>query len=53
MLLEHKFVNRHLDAKPITDLLLEYRAEVVEEVVDDDGEVSKIITYIFCRENSK
>uniref|UniRef100_T1PC73 Polo kinase kinase n=1 Tax=Musca domestica TaxID=7370 RepID=T1PC73_MUSDO len=37
-LLQHAFINRDLDAKPIKDLLLEYRAEVVEEVVDDEAE---------------
>ncbi|XP_073847033.1 sterile20-like kinase isoform X2 [Musca autumnalis] len=37
-LLQHSFINRELDAKPIKDLLLEYRAEVVEEVVDDEAE---------------
>lgn len=35
----HSFINRELDSKPIKDLLLEYRAEVVEEVVDDENEV--------------
>uniref|UniRef100_A0A1I8PK28 Protein kinase domain-containing protein n=1 Tax=Stomoxys calcitrans TaxID=35570 RepID=A0A1I8PK28_STOCA len=38
ILLQHDFINRDLDAKPIKDLLLEYRAEVVEEVVDDEAE---------------
>ncbi|XP_011179528.1 serine/threonine-protein kinase 10 isoform X2 [Zeugodacus cucurbitae] len=38
ILLQHKFINCELDAKPIKDLLLEYKAEVVEEVVDDDAE---------------
>ncbi|XP_065368643.1 serine/threonine-protein kinase 10 isoform X2 [Calliphora vicina] len=37
-LLQHAFINREIDAKPIKDLLLEYRAEVVEEVVDDETE---------------
>jgi len=40
MLLQHGFINSNLDAKPIKDLLLEYKAEVVEEVVDDEAEVS-------------
>lgn len=31
-----------MDAKPIKDLLLEYKAEVVEEVVDDEAEVSAV-----------
>ncbi|CAD0206387.1 unnamed protein product [Chrysodeixis includens] len=38
-LLKHEFVSGNLDSKPLRDLLLEYRAEVVEEeVVDDDSE---------------
>ncbi|KAI8116124.1 Serine/threonine-protein kinase 10 [Lucilia cuprina] len=37
-LLQHAFINREIDAKPLKDLLLEYRAEVVEEVVDDEAE---------------
>ncbi|XP_017838294.1 serine/threonine-protein kinase 10 isoform X1 [Drosophila busckii] len=37
-LLQHGFINSNLDAKPIKDLLLEYKAEVVEEVVDDEAE---------------
>jgi len=33
-------VNGNIDAKPIRDLLLEYKAEVVEEeVVDEELEV--------------
>ncbi|ENN82279.1 hypothetical protein YQE_01344, partial [Dendroctonus ponderosae] len=35
-LLRHPFVNRTLDVKPLTELLLEYRAEVVEEELTDD-----------------
>lgn len=35
-LLKHPFINRTLDSKPIRDLLLEYKAEVVEEEVTDD-----------------
>ncbi|XP_030388546.1 serine/threonine-protein kinase 10 isoform X2 [Scaptodrosophila lebanonensis] len=38
VLLQHNFINTNLDAKPIKDLLLEYKAEVVEEVVDDEAE---------------
>jgi STE20-like kinase len=35
------FINRDLDPKPIRDLLLEYKADVVEEeVVDEEAEVS-------------
>ncbi|XP_028034413.1 serine/threonine-protein kinase 10 isoform X1 [Bombyx mandarina] len=38
-LLKHDFVGGNLDSKPLRDLLLEYRAEVVEEeVLDDDSE---------------
>lgn len=37
-LLKHPFINRDLDVKPIRDLLLEYKAEVVEEDVIDDPE---------------
>ncbi|KAM3955298.1 LOW QUALITY PROTEIN: sterile20-like kinase [Aphomia sociella] len=38
-LLKHEFVSGNLDAKPLRDLLLEYRAEVVEEeLLDDDSE---------------
>lgn len=39
--LQHSFVNKELDSKPIRDLLLEYKADVVEEeVVDEDTDVS-------------
>ncbi|XP_032307213.1 serine/threonine-protein kinase 10 isoform X1 [Drosophila ananassae] len=38
VLLQHSFISRDMDAKPIKDLLLEYKAEVVEEVVDDETE---------------
>lgn len=42
-LLKHPFINCTLDAKPIRDLLLEYKAEVVEEeITDDDGEVKEL-----------
>ncbi|CAG0894161.1 unnamed protein product [Darwinula stevensoni] len=34
-LLEHSFINRVLDSKSIRDLLLEYKAEVVEETLED------------------
>ncbi|XP_045782015.1 serine/threonine-protein kinase 10 isoform X3 [Maniola jurtina] len=38
-LLKHEFVSGDLDSKPLRDLLLEYRAEVVEEeLLDDDSE---------------
>lgn len=39
-LLNHPFIDRKLEAKPIVDLLLEYKADVVEEeVLDEEGEV--------------
>ncbi|XP_037712526.1 serine/threonine-protein kinase 10 isoform X2 [Drosophila subpulchrella] len=41
VLMQHGFINRNLDSKPIKDLLLEYKAEVVEEVVDDETEKLK------------
>ncbi|XP_050676365.1 serine/threonine-protein kinase 10 isoform X2 [Leptidea sinapis] len=38
-LLKHEFVCGELDSKPLRELLLEYRAEVVEEeLLDDDAE---------------
>ncbi|XP_076295361.1 sterile20-like kinase isoform X3 [Lasioglossum baleicum] len=38
-LLKHSFINRSLDSKPIRDLLLEYKADVVEEeLVDEEAE---------------
>ncbi|XP_044740531.1 serine/threonine-protein kinase 10 isoform X3 [Chrysoperla carnea] len=38
-LLKHQFINCTLDSKPIRDLLLEYKAEVVEEeLLDEDME---------------
>lgn len=42
VLLSLPFISGNLDCKPIKDLLLEYKAEVVEEeVVDEEAEVSK------------
>lgn len=39
-LLKYPFISGTLDSKPIRDLLLEYKAEVVEEeLTDDDPEV--------------
>nr|XP_045597779.1 serine/threonine-protein kinase 10-like isoform X6 [Procambarus clarkii] len=35
-LLQHPFICKDLDVKPIRDLLLEYKAEVVDEDMDDD-----------------
>lgn len=47
MLLQHAFICRDIDAKPVKDLLLEYRAEVVEEVVDEETEVNiNIIDFV-------
>ncbi|KAF5301527.1 hypothetical protein FQR65_LT08831 [Abscondita terminalis] len=41
-LLKHPFISCTLDSKPIRDLLLEYKAEVVEEeLTDDDPEAHK------------
>ncbi|CAG4948322.1 unnamed protein product [Parnassius apollo] len=41
-LLKHDFVSGDLDSKPLRDLLLEYRAEVVEEeLLDDDSETKR------------
>ncbi|XP_054013062.1 serine/threonine-protein kinase 10 isoform X2 [Hylaeus anthracinus] len=41
-LLKHPFINRNLDSKPIRDLLLEYKADVVEEeLVDEEAEKAK------------
>lgn len=43
-LLVMSFIRGDLDSKPIKDLLLEYKAEVVEEeVVDEEAEVIVII----------
>ncbi|XP_043503646.1 serine/threonine-protein kinase 10 isoform X2 [Polistes fuscatus] len=41
-LLRHPFISRNLDSKPIRDLLLEYKADVVEEeLVDEEAEKAK------------
>ncbi len=41
-------MNKELDSKSIRDLLLEYKAEVVEEeVVDEDAEVGLTILSLF------
>ncbi|KAL0110629.1 hypothetical protein PUN28_013899 [Cardiocondyla obscurior] len=38
-LLRHPFISRNLDSKPVRDLLLEYKADVVEEeLVDEEAE---------------
>lgn len=38
-LLKHPFIACTLDSKPIKDLLIEYKAEVVEEDVEDDSHI--------------
>lgn len=51
-LLKHPFISEIVDAKSICDLLLEYKAEVVEEeLTDDDPEVS-VFGKIFCLNNT-
>lgn len=49
-LLKHPFINRTLDSKPIRDLLLEYKADVVEEeLVDEDTEVAFVaLSFVFA-----
>lgn len=49
-LLKHPFINRNLDSKPIRDLLLEYKADVVEEeLVDEETEVvSNFLLLFIC-----
>lgn len=43
-LFQHSFICGELEVKPVRDLLLEYKAEVVEEeVVDEEVEVSCIL----------
>lgn len=52
VLLTLPFINRDIDSKPIRDLLLEYKADVVEEeVVDEEAEVSSHLDVI--REKSQ
>lgn len=47
-LLKHPFINRNLDSKPIRDLLLEYKADVVEEeLVDEETEVVSNFLLLF------
>lgn len=52
-LIKHPFISRTLDSKPIRDLLLEYKADVVEEeLVDEEAEVdivSPLIPAIIIR----
>lgn len=44
----HPFINRTLDSKPIRDLLLEYKADVVEEeLVDEEAEVIIFVLFYF------
>ena len=41
-LLKHPFIACTLDSKPIKDLLIEYKAEVVEEEdIEDDGQIGE------------
>lgn len=51
VLISFPFINRDLDPKPIRDLLLEYKADVVEEeVVDEEAEVSvKCFLYLILK----
>lgn len=47
-LLRHPFVSRNLDPKPVRDLLLEYKADVVEEeLVDEEAEVGFMFHPVF------
>jgi len=49
--LQCPFINCTLDSKPIRDLLLEYKAEVVEEeLLDEEAEVRSVYIFfcIFC-----
>lgn len=39
---KHPFICKDLDVKPIRDLLLEYKADVVDEEVDDDTDDQRI-----------
>ncbi|XP_069946378.1 STE20-like serine/threonine-protein kinase isoform X6 [Cherax quadricarinatus] len=41
-LLQHPFISKDLDVKPIRDLLLEYKAEIVDEEVYEDGDDQRI-----------
>lgn len=51
-LLRHSFVSGDLDPKPVKDLLLEYKAEVVEEdVTEDDSEVCNILQIVVFKNN--
>jgi STE20-like kinase len=46
--LQYPFINCTLDSKPVRDLLLEYKAEVVEEeLLDDEAEVKSIYFLFF------
>ncbi|XP_055371933.1 serine/threonine-protein kinase 10-like [Condylostylus longicornis] len=46
ILLNHPFISGYLNPKPVKDLLLEYKAEVVEEeVVDEENEESRESTF--------
>lgn len=41
--LQLPFIDCKLDSKPIRDLLLEYKAEVVEEELEDEEEVIYLV----------
>lgn len=45
--LQHPFITRATDAKPVRDLVAEFKAEVVEEVTEDD--LAEVIMFLsFC-----
>jgi len=47
LLLQHPFVTRATDSKPVRDLVAEFKAEVVEEVTEDDlAEVMVLTTFV-------
>lgn len=49
-LLKHPFISRNLDPKPVRDLLLEYKADVVEEeLVDEEAEVGFTFFYFLSQ----
>lgn len=42
---QHPFISKVPDRKPVQDLISEYKAEVVEEVMDADEDAAEVI---FC-----
>lgn len=49
IMFQHPFIRGELDPKPVRDLLLEYKADVVEEeVVDEDAEVIFLCQVLSC-----